>query len=172
MERLQPQLTSDVRVLVLTDGGQATVGAKRQRLIREATAEWVSFVDDDDMVPTDHVARILEVQTKAADIIGFRLNYYSDGSRAGYAVHSYDATGWPAPPDVQRGWKRFDRLPNHLNPVRRSIALGVGYKDLAFGEDGDYAQRMAALNPRPREAFIDAPMYDYLFRSKRPEWKR
>jgi hypothetical protein len=97
------------------------------------------------------------------DVVGFRLRLYEDGTLTRVAVHSYRAAEYAAfTPD---GVRRVDRLPNHLNPVRRRLALRAGFKPLNFGEDAEYARALARLEPR--EAFIDCTMYDYLFRSKR-----
>lgn len=144
------------------------VGGTRQWMIENAPADYVSFVDDDDLVAGDYVARVMKVldSPDPPDVVGFRLRYFLDGVQAGVAVHSYNAVNISAVLR-ERSWRKYDRQPNHLNPVRRSIALRVGYKMLDTGEDGDYATRMGKLSPRPREVFIDAYQYDYLDRSKK-----
>jgi hypothetical protein len=163
-------LVPGVEVLLLEDGKlpprtlRPSVGEKRQRLIHLADAPWISFVDDDDLVPVDYVSRVLGIieGDDPPDVVGFRLRYFVNGARAGEAIHSFDSPKYPTFPG-QRGWKRYDRTPNHLNPIRREIACRVGYKPLHFGEDGDYAKRLALVKPRPRETFVDAYLYDYLF---------
>lgn len=154
----------------MEDDGERTIGLKRQMMLEQATARYVCFFDDDDLPAPDYVARIHEVliSDDPPEVVGFRLRYFEDGTLSGLAVHSYDAANIP----VQlpsRGIRRHNRLPNHLNPVLRELALAVGYKtDRNTGEDGDYAQRLAQLRPRPRETFLDWHAYDYLYRRKRP----
>jgi hypothetical protein len=169
MERLQPQLVPGVEVVTALDDGDVTIGAKRQSLIENATARYVCFVDDDDLVAPDYVARVMNIINRddAPDVVGFKLRHYIDGKLAGIAVHSYGAAGI-AIQVPHRGVRRHERLPNHLNPVRRELALAVGYKDRNTGEDGDFAQRLAKLRPRPREEFVDHHLYEYLYRSRRP----
>ncbi len=147
------------------------IGLKRQLMLRTATAPWVSMIDDDDLVPEDYVSRVMSVigVDNAPDVVGFRLAYFVNGKPAGSAVHSYNAVNIPTLESAKR-LHRYNRLPNHLNPVRREIALQVGYKPLHSGEDGDYARRMSKLVPRPRETFLDAVLYDYLFREVKKEY--
>jgi hypothetical protein len=162
-----------VRILQLTDDGQVSIGTKRQRMLEAATAAYVSFVDDDDLVSPGYCARVLEVLggTRPPDVVGFRLRHFVDGRLEGYAIHSYSAKTLPPPVGAVEWWNRHDRDPNHLNPVRRVLALRAGYRDMRFGEDADYAERLAKLNPR--EVFIDAPLYDYLDRPSKTyqHWK-
>lgn len=158
-----------VQVLTLTDGGDVPIGAKRQALLRQANAQWVSFVDDDDLVAHDYVRRILSVirSPDPPDVIGFRVWYFESGVLAGQAISSYRAKDIPSLDS--RAWvQRQERQPNHLNPVRRELALRVGYRAMNFGEDADYAERLAVL--KPREVFLDWTAYEYLFVSheKRP----
>ena len=151
-----------VQALALEDEGELTIGEKRQSLLASATAEYVCFIDDDDLVSTDYVRRIYAALTATdpPDVVGFRLRYFEGAAMAGVAIHSYRAAEIPAhaPP----GCHRQERIPNHLNPVRRELALRVGYKRLNFGEDADYSKRLSEL--KPREVFIDGYLYDYIFR--------
>lgn len=151
----------------MTDAGELSIGVKRQLMLESATAEFLSFVDDDDMVPHDYCERQAAIifGKNPPDVVGFRLGYVVDDVRSGEAVHSYRAAEIPTP-NLGKG-TRFNRLPNHLNPVRRELAIKAGYRDMRTGEDGDYARRLAEL--KPREFFLDAEMYEYLYRTERPE---
>lgn len=165
---LRPQLNRHVRVLTLTDDGDRSIGAKRQTMLETATADYVSFVDDDDLIAPDYCRRILTVLNGAdpPDVVGFRLRCFEGGALTGVAVHSYDHARI-ATPEASKSVYRYDRNPNHLNPIRREIALEVGYKPLDTGEDGDYAVRLSCLTPRLRETFLDWVAYHYLIRSDR-----
>lgn len=165
LDCLEPQIRPGVQALYLSDDGELSIGAKRQALLCAASAEFVSFIDDDDLVSPDYVPRIWAAlsATHPPDVVGFRLRYFEGDTLAGVAVHSYRAAEIPA--FAKPGVHRQDRQPNHLNPVRRALALKAGgYKPLNFGEDADYAARLAALKPQPREVFIDGYLYDYLYR--------
>lgn len=149
-------------MLTLADNGEASIGEKRQDLLSRAKADYVSMFDDDDLPAPDYVSRVLDVidGNDPPDVVGFRLRFFVDGLHRGEAVHSYGVHPFRSP--VPRRWARFQRLPNHLNPVRREIALAVGYLPCDVGEDSDYARRLAEL--KPRETFVDAYLYDYLSR--------
>lgn len=164
LDRLRPQMRRGVGVLTLADGGEWSIGAKRQALLLQSTAEYVSYVDDDDDVSPQFVAEVLKALRRGPDVVGFRLRYVRDGEWCGEAVHSYNAASVVLPP-MPRGVKRMERKPNHLNPVRRELALRVGFKPINHGEDAAYAEGLAELNPR--EAFIDAELYTYLYRTNR-----
>lgn len=168
MSHLRPQLVAGVEVVTLADAGELSIGAKRQAMLENATAEWVSFHDDDDIPGPQHVASVLSAIASDVDVVGFLLAYYVDGREIGAAVHSYTAESYqfPAVPRRPR-WRRMNRLPNHLNPVRRELALRVGYKPLDSGEDSDYARRLARLVPTPRETFIPEYLYTYDYRRDR-----
>ena len=48
----------DIELCYLLDNKRRTVGAKRNALLDMARGEYVSFIDDDDLVATDYVQRI------------------------------------------------------------------------------------------------------------------
>lgn len=168
MSHLRPQLSERVEAVTLADEGELSIGAKRQAMLEQATAEWVSFHDDDDIPGPQYVSAVLGVidSPDPPDVVGFLLRYYVDGREAGAAVHSYTAETYQLPVQARRvRWRRMNRLPNHLNPVRRDLALRVGFADKDHGEDSDYARRLAELNPR--EAFVPEYLYSYDYRRNR-----
>jgi hypothetical protein len=153
MERLTPQLTDDVRVRLDADE-HTTIGGKRQRLLSESAERFLAWIDDDDTVSPRYCASILEaIHRDSPDIVGFQVRKFVDGQLREVQTHSLVAPG-------------IKRIPSHLNPVRREVALAVGFRPLAEDEDADYSQRMHAMFGNTlRESYIDEPMYDYLYRS-------
>jgi hypothetical protein len=63
-------------------------------------------------------------------------------------------------------WKQIGathvRPPNHLNPVRRELALQVGFLSATKGEDIDFSQRLRPLLKKEVSAG-DAPLYMYWY---------
>jgi hypothetical protein len=173
---LRPQIQAAegaVAVLTLEDCGERPTGEKRQRLLEQARTPYVAFVDDDDLVSSDYVPRILDALADGPDVVGFRLRRFVDGALEGYAVHSLSAGRWHT--ERGEGLTLYERTPNHLNPIRRELALSVGYRPMSVGEDADYSNRLYALHGKTmREAFVDAYLYDYLSTSRPPvpvkEW--
>lgn len=153
-------------LLKLRDDGDETIGMKRQRLLQSADTPYVAFVDDDDLVSPDYVSRIVgAIREHDPDVIGFRLAQYDDGDLAAKTVHSVAAKTWHTewtPGQLPLHY----RTPNHLNPVRREMALSIGYDDTRnFGEDSDYSNRLFEKYPQMKEHFIDAELYLYYRRS-------
>jgi cellulose synthase/poly-beta-1,6-N-acetylglucosamine synthase-like glycosyltransferase len=141
-----------------------STGAKRQALIQQADTDYVCFVDDDDAVVDDYCTLMLAAMDSdpAPDVIGFRLRHFMDGYLQGMAIISLRCKHWMTRPTVQ-GVMLYDRTPNHLSPIRTSIARDVGYKSITVGEDADYSHRLYRQHGATmREKFVDSYVYDYL----------
>ena len=163
---LMPQLGTDVELLKLRDDGEQTIGAKRQRLLESAVTPFVAFVDDDDLVAPDYCQRIISgIREHDPDVIGFRLAQFDDGDLSARTIHSVTAKSWHSqwiPGQLPQHY----RTPNHLNPVRREMALSIGYDDTRnWGEDSLYSEQLFERYPDMREHFIDAELYLYYRRS-------
>jgi hypothetical protein len=173
MRRLAPQLTSRVEVFTLEDEGAETIGTKRQRLLDSelvSACTWTCFVDDDDLVSTDYVPRILGALDENPDVVGFKLRFYEDGKLRGQAIHSLDRNPYkrsveaPSPRNEPR---LYYRIPNHLNPVRLEMARAAGFPDRNHGEDASFSRELYKKFPNMREVFIDSFIYEYFYRSPR-----
>lgn len=55
----------------------------------------------------------------------------------------------------------YYRNPNHLNPVKKELAIQVPYKEINFGEDKDYSERLFPL--LKTEVYISGIIYYYLY---------
>src|SRR5579859_8076415 len=106
-----------VSVLVDRDNGETPVGRKRSRLLQASTANYISYVDDDDWVADDYITRIMLALTEQPDAVGFLLAYSKDGQVQKAAIHSRHISHW----HEDDGW--YYRTINHLNPVRRDLAV-------------------------------------------------
>ena len=161
-ESIQAQLTEDKRNLVeiisLCDNKEITIGAKRNKLLTMARGEYVAFVDDDDTVSDDYVSKILDAidngEEPNPDCIGMEGIILWEGSNRLFC-HSINFQGWYTGPDAV-----FYRTPNHLNPVKRRIALQVRFKNISGGEDQDYSKRLR--NFLRTENYIEDPIYFYV----------
>ena len=152
LEQLEIQLqgSDQVEIIYLSDSGELTTGSKRQKLLESAKGEYVVFVDDDDYVSENYIEAILKALERNPDVVTFKLKYTTDMKNFkpcffGLFNKDYNFDEY------------FERMPNHLCPVRRELALKVGYSPITFGEDADYARR---LRPHLR---VDARIYDYLY---------
>jgi hypothetical protein len=130
-----------VEVHVALDGGEKPVGEKRDQLLRQARGQFIAFIDDDDMVAGSYIRDILNAIEAAPqnDCVVFAGRLEVDGVYAGPFDYSIAHRKY-----YQRGNAYF-RTPNHLCPVKRELALQVGFKAINCGEDTDYARRLYPL---------------------------
>ena len=152
VQTLERQTTPAVEILIETDSGQMTVGAKRNLLLKKASGDYVCFIDEDDGVPSDYIVKILRAIATKPDVIGI-LGLLFHGDTRKEFVHNIDCKSWH-----ERDGKYY-RTPNHLNPVKRELAIQVGFPDKSFGEDKDYSDRLFPL--LKTEVMIDGFMYNY-----------
>ena len=179
MSVLRPQLQDGVEVLIETDDKEMTIGAKRNLLLSKAKGGYVCFVDDDDLVPDYYVAKILEAielhghspmpsaeckpgeenfetvgfMSKHPDCIGIRGHYIWGERVPALFVHSLEYDDWQTVNGVHQ------RCPNHLNPIKRRIALEVKYPNKSQGEDIAYSRMLRGL--LKTQVMIEDIMYYY-----------
>lgn len=168
MSILSPQVEEYkdlVEVLVETDNGEASIGSKRNTLLDKAQGEYVAFVDDDDIVSSDYVSKIVEALESKPDAVGMHLLHFNDGHFAGLTYHSLKYRSWFENQDKSTGLMRYYRNPNHLNPVKREHALKTKFPEISMGEDKDYSSRI--LPHLETEEYVTEPIYYYLFRSNK-----
>ena len=143
--------------LLWDDDAKLTTGEKRNNLLNQASGDFIVFVDDDDDVDNNYVDEILKViiENPNIDCIGINGLITFDGN-------------WSKPwsISIQHGhWHETDemylRTPNHISPVRRSIALQAKFPDITYGEDMEYSKRILPMCKL--EACIDKPLYHYKY---------
>jgi len=169
LDVLETQKTDEVEILINSDDGTKYIGKKRNELLAQAKGQYVAFVDDDDLVSSDYVSKILDAINKSnPDVIGMHLIMTTDKVIEEKTFHSLKYKSWFDEPDPDRPWlKRYYRNPNHLNPVKRELALETGYPDSNTGEweDRYYSRRL--LPHLKTEEYIEQPIYYYDFRTKK-----
>lgn len=148
----------------LTDDGPGSIGTKRQRMIEAATADYVAFVDDDDMVAPDYIARIMPCLESRPDCVGITMHVTMDGK------------DWNPLPIFQHSlrfrentnWHGQERTPHHLCPIRRDLCILRRFSDKRWGEDYDFA--MGILPVLQTETWSgDDPIYFYDYRTKKDD---
>jgi glycosyltransferase involved in cell wall biosynthesis len=160
---LSLKLENEVEILVLSDNRQETTGKKRQKLLEMAKGEYIAFIDDDDAVSDYYIEKIMEGIKTKPDAIGIRLTHYIDGKLLGNTIHSIKYNGWENIPGKDGIWT-FTRCPNHLNPVKRKLALKAGFPDKTYEEDKEYSYALRKY--LKTEYMVDYPIYFYMEISK------
>ncbi len=152
-----PSDKPDVEVVISEDNGEQSVGAKRNYLLNEAKGLFVVFVDDDDEVSDDYVFQIRNAILEHPDVdcIGMRAIMTTGGRHPRPVVYSRSYQR----PETRDGM--YLRPPQHLTPIRRSIAVRHKFPDLNLGEDALWAKSL--YNDIQSEYFVDKVLYHYKF---------
>lgn len=149
-----------VEVITAVDNKEISIGKKRQNLLVAAKGEWVVYIDDDDMVSADYVDSILAALQSNPDCVGFKIECRMNGGAPQMASASMKYKHWG---DNQDGF-RFVRSPYQKTPIRRNLALLVGYPDLRYAEDKVFAEGI--IKHLKTEVYVDRVLYIYRYRAE------
>jgi glycosyltransferase involved in cell wall biosynthesis len=152
---MESYIGKEAEVIVCTDNKQMKVGAKRNLLLKAASGEYVSFIDDDDMVSVDYVSELLNATKSKADVIVFDVMRYENGNPDRPVSYSRNFSR-----DYSKKSRHF-RIPNHLMCFKKEIALKAGFPEVNFGEDSEFAKRALPLIKTGHTIF--KTLYEYWF---------
>ena len=166
MTGLLPQLDpygGAVRVIGWFNNGSPPLPKIRQRMVETAGTEYVSFVDDDDLVSRDYVAEIVAALAGRPDYVGFQVQCYSDGAPIGVAYHSLEYRRWRNLPG------RYERDISHLNPMRTTHALRADFSLARAGraEDRVWADQLRRARVLKTQVVVPRILYHYLYSTNR-----
>ncbi len=155
---LQPQADNQpVEILISIDSGTLSIGQKRQRLLEHSIGQYACFIDDDDEVPAFYVTSILDSLQCNREATHCSLNgqlIWPNGLHQAFE-HSTRHVKW----ETKNGM--HFRPPNHLNAIRRDLALQAGFSDNNFGEDREYSEKLRDLGVLTCEAYVVPILYFY-----------
>lgn len=157
LQRQRSECQEPVEILFEEDGKQISVGAKRQKLLRRATGEYIVFFDSDDYPFQCYLSSILEALKSKPDCVGFLIHMTTNGKKDQTCCHSLQYPVWANNVD---GYD-YVRNVTHFNPVLREKALQVGFKDMRFGEDRKYSDAVTKLCKT--EVFLDKKLFHYRY---------
>jgi len=169
---LNPQLKGkDVSVTTALFDPALTLGANREKMRQAATGDYISFLDDDDLVAANFVDRIFPL-LDGADQIGFNVKCFSDKAELGTAFHSLQHGRWYQTVNGRLGGipGGYYRDISHINPMRRELALRCPMAG-GIGEDCRWANDIRALGIVKTEHYIDELLYFYLWRGNKNDTK-
>jgi len=170
---LKPQVTDEVEIITEIDNCEMSIGEKRNKLLLRASGDYVAFIDDDDLVSGDYISKILTATKTSPDCCSLqgeishvitihtkktsqqRTRIIKRRQRVNHVFfHSIEYDHWFEDCGV------YYRCPNHLNAIKRDIALQVGFPSKNSGEDHDFSTQVFPL--LKTEAKIEGTIYYYL----------
>jgi hypothetical protein len=146
--------TSEVGVRICYDNLQSSYGSKCNALLCSSEAEYVSFIDDDDMVAPDFIQLVLVALDTQPHYVGFPVKFTSNGAPMIRVEHSLRHGGWH---DTGEMLKRDIA---QFNPIRRDIAM-LGLWQGGNGAERDWSNAVRASGQCSEEVWIDKEMYYY-----------
>lgn len=132
--------SQNVEHLIFTDNKRRSVGAKRQALLDMARGRYVAFVDDDDDIAGDYIAKLLPRIQAGPDVVTFKQTATINGV-AGEIV--FDAAQAVDEPWKAGGVAR--RRPWHVCAWRRELAQQGVFTEVNYGEDAAWVNQVAPL---------------------------
>lgn len=153
---------SEVEIIIDDTEKHLSIGAKRQRLLEKANGEYIVFIDDDDMILNDYLWVIVSgIKSDKPDVVSFNGYMTTNGkNRENFKIRK--DFPYITIKDTS-GKNEYLRYNNHLSPIKREIALKIGYKDLSFAEDYDYAKRLKDSSLIKTEYYFDGDLYHYKY---------
>lgn len=147
-----------VGVRVYRDNRTVSYGDKTQALTEASTADYVSSVDDDDLLAPDGVRRIYEALRQRPDYVGFPVRWTRDGVPQIPVEHSLRHPRWHNGPDV------LLRSVMQFNPIRRELAL-LGTWEGGYSAEVRWGDGVIASGKCKTEVWI-GPEPAYLYRER------
>lgn len=153
LEVFDNQMQPGVSVLVYRDNLEASLPAKFQALMDATTADYVSYIADDDSVSPDFIPRVLTAMSSRPDQVGFKVRYTEAGVLQLPVYHWLRCGGWyTTPVGYYRDYMFF-------NPHRRECVQQVKFRGLVCDEE--WAEDVRALGTVKTGVFIDDEIFYY-----------
>lgn len=153
----QLNLGAEIEILFFRDNREYTVGYKRNMLLERSRGKYVCFIDDDDDVHTKYIEIIYRALQTNPDCVSLTGIMTTNGKKPQKFIHSVRYHSYFFRNGV------FYRPPNHLNPIRRSIAILYKFPETSMGEDTAWAMQIVQGRLIKTEYAIKIPYYFYNF---------
>lgn len=151
-------LCDEIEILSCKDKrGEHSVGLKRNKLMEQSSGCYIQFLDDDDDIHDDFIKIIYEKLQNNPDCVSLTGIITTNGTDPKTFIHSikYD--------EYFEQNNTYFRPPNHINPIKRSIAIQFAFPEKNVGEDTDWAMSIARSKLIKTEEVIDIPYYFYRY---------
>ena len=138
----------------------ASIGAKRNELLNEASGEYVAFIDDDDTISDNYISLVMEGIDKGVDCCSLTGIITDDGKNPRKFIHSLKYKSWYEDNGV------YFRNPNHLNCIKTELARRAYFPETNHGEDRSFSDQLFKLGVLQTEHEIKQVIYFYEHRTK------
>jgi len=140
---------NQVEVISVYDNKTVRIGKKRQMAIEVATGQYIKFIDDDDFIYGGYLMEVIPELQKNPDCIGFKFkcefrDINGRMEEVSNAIMSNRFDDW-----YHEGYEtingeifRYRQMIYHKSPIKSEYVKEVGFKDMASGEDYDFAKRI------------------------------
>lgn len=148
--------SGQVEILIDDRGREITTGQKRNDLLQKAQGYYSVFIDDDDWVPDYYIEEIMKATTTLPDVVCIHGYITTNGQNRQMFKHYLGASY-----NFTNGF--YHRYPNHLNPMKRNIAIQVKFDNITFSEDYNWATELRNSGLLKTQIEILLPMYEYKY---------
>lgn len=153
-------LQDKIEIIFERDNYEKSIGCKRNMLLEKSRGKYICFVDDDDDVCDNYITMIYNKLLSNADCVSLMGEMTVDGKNKRTFIHSIKYDHYFEDDHV------YYRPPNHLNPIKRSIALQEPFPEKYHGEDTEWAMKLVKRGLIKTELSIDVPYYFYNYKRK------
>jgi hypothetical protein len=147
-----------VGAILYRDNLTVSYGDKTQALVHASEADYVSCIDDDDLLAPDGMRRIVGALAHVPDYVGFAVRWTKDGVPQIPVEHSLRHPRWENGADMLR------RSVMHFNPIRREIALAGNWSGEHYGAEKRWGDGVIASGLCRNEIWLEPPPA-YLYRN-------
>ena len=144
-----------LEIIINEDNGEKTIGTKRNEIIRKSSGEYFCFIDDDDIISDNYFELIFDAFKENPDGVGFKGMYYEKEFSKMVFEHNFDNKTHFKNHNIQK------RPLNHLKPIKTELVRKIPYKEINYGEDLDFGNRVKNLLKSGK--FINYILYHYLY---------
>lgn len=147
------------------DDGEISIGTKRNALLKEATGKYVAFIDDDDWVAHNYIHKVYTGCLHGQDCLSLTGHITIDNGPPEIFEHSIKYKAWKTNEGVMFPAIKYERYPNHLNAIKREIALQATFPEIYHGEDREWSAQLHEKGLIKSEYFIGEVIYYYQYLS-------
>jgi hypothetical protein len=153
--QLLKQITPRVEILIDEREGVPT-GTKRNDLLQRSAGRYTVFIDSDDKISDDYITCILDATIDGPDAICFE-GIYTENNRYPTKFKLSKDYGYEKKDEI------YYRYPNHIVPIKRSIATQFKFPDVIYGEDYPWATAIHQSGLIQTEVIIPKDLYYYRY---------